>query len=83
MLNELNIKPVIPAPPQIKKPIIRLKIRNGLMVEGDQELVKLYHMRMMVEQVFKLGKKHLNLDNLRWRGQPKSECASPYATQSS
>jgi transposase len=71
MLKELNIKPVIPAPPQIKKPIIHLKVRNGFIVEGDQELVKLYHMRMMVEQVFKHGKKRLNLDNLRWRGAAK------------
>jgi hypothetical protein len=71
MLKELNIKPVIPAPPQIKKPLIHLKVRNGFIVEGDQELVKLYHMRMMVEQVFKPGKKRLNLDNLRWRGAAK------------
>ena len=33
--------------------------------------MKLYHMRMMVEQVFKPGKKRLNLNNLRWRGAAK------------
>jgi hypothetical protein len=83
MLKELNIKPVIPAPPQIKKPIIHLKVRNSFIVEGDQELVKLYHMRMMVEQVFKHGKKRLNLDNLRWRGAAKVRMHVAYATQSS
>jgi len=71
LLEELKIKPVIPAPPQIKQPRIRLKVKHGFIVEGDPELVKLYHKRMMVEHVFKPGKKRLNLDNLRWRGAAK------------
>jgi len=63
---------VIPAPPQIKKPIINLRVKHDFIVDGDPELVRLYpHGRMMVERVFKHGKERLNLDNLRWRGAAK------------
>jgi transposase len=68
----LGIKPVIPAPPQIRKPIINLRVKHGFVVEGDHKLVRLYHHgRMMVEHVFKHGKERLNLNNLRWRGAAK------------
>lgn len=33
--------------------------------------MKVYRRRMMVEHVFKSGKRQLNLNNLRWRGVAK------------
>ena len=51
----LGIKPVIPAPPQIKRPIINLRVKHGFIAEGDPELVRQYHKRMIVEHVFKHG----------------------------
>jgi len=53
----LGIKPVIPAPSQIKKPIINLRVKRGFIVDGHPELIRLYHLgRMMVEHLFKHGK---------------------------
>ena len=71
LLQSLGIRPIIPAPYQIKKPLIHLRIRRGFIVEGDPQLVRFYHQRMMVEHVFKAGDRQLNLDNLRWRGAAK------------
>ena len=71
LLKRHGIRPIIPAPPQIRQPMIRLKVRHGFITEGDAELVMLYHRRMVVEHVFKSGKRRLNLDNLRWRGAAK------------
>ena len=70
----LGIKPVIPAPPQIKKPLINLRVKHGFIVEGDPELVRQYHKRMIVEHVFKHGKERLNLDNLDGEEQQGSAC---------
>ena len=71
LLAKRWIKVVIPAPPQVKEPMINLRVRRGFVVEGGKMLLKLYRKRMIVEQVFRAGKKQLNLDNLRWRGAAK------------
>jgi hypothetical protein len=71
LLAKRRIKAVIPAPPQVKEPVINLRVRRGFVVEGGKMLVRLYRKRMIVEQVFRAGKKQLNLDNLRWRGVAK------------
>jgi len=68
VLEGFGILPLIPAPPQIKQPLIHLRVKRGFIVDGDRKLVRLYHRRMIVEHVFKPGKRQLNLDNLTWRG---------------
>jgi len=67
----LGIKTVIPAQPQIKKPFINLRVKHIFIVEGELELVRLCHGRVMVKHVLKHGKERLNLDSLRWRGAAK------------
>lgn len=71
LLQGLGVKPVIPAPPQVRQPLIHLRVKRGFVLEGDLRLLKLYRRRMMVEYVFNSGKRQLNMDNLRWRDAAK------------
>ena len=70
-IKKLGAEPVIPYPPNVKEPMIDLRLTKRFKVKGDPRLVDLYKLRMAVEQSFKAAKLELTMENLRWRGAAK------------
>jgi hypothetical protein len=42
LLWGFGVKPVIPAPPHVRQPLIRLRVMRGFILEGDSRLLKLH-----------------------------------------
>ena len=70
-IKKLGAEPVIPYPPNVKEPMIDLRLTKRFKVKGDPRLVGLYKLRMAVERSFKAAKLELTMENLRWRGVAK------------
>jgi hypothetical protein len=70
-VRKLRAEPVIPYPPNVKDPMIDLRLTKRFKVKGDPRLVGLYKLRMAVERSFKAAKLELTMENLCWRGVAK------------